>query len=59
MAKQVWLFDPRTAERKLTDLNMVAGITGRTVKSVRSSIGRRIKCLRSWYSCDLSAKLHS
>ena len=48
MAKQVWLFDPRTAERKLTDLNMVAGITGRTVKSVRSSIGRRIKCLNCY-----------
>ena len=48
MAKQVWLFDPRTAERKLTDLNMVAGITGRTVKSVRTSIGRRIKCLNCY-----------
>ncbi len=45
MAKQVWLFDPRTAERKLTDLNMVAGITGRTVNSVRTSI-QRIKELR-------------
>ncbi len=48
MAKQVWLFDPRTAERKLTDLNMVAGITGRTVNSVRTSIGRRIKCLNCY-----------
>ncbi len=48
MAKQVWLFDPRTAERKLTDLNMVAGITGRTVGSVRSSIGCKLKYLNCY-----------
>ena len=45
MAKQVWLFDPRTAERKCMDLNMVAGITGRTVGSVRKSIGSRLRSL--------------
>lgn len=48
MAKQVWLFDPRTAERKLTDINMVAGITGRTVGSVRKSIGRKLKSLNCY-----------
>ena len=48
MAKQVWLFDPRTAERKLTDLNMVAGITGRSVGSVRTSIGRKLKSLNCY-----------
>lgn len=48
MAKQVWLFDPRTAERKLTDLNMVAGITGRTVDSVRKSIGCKLKSLNCY-----------
>ena len=29
MAKQVWLFDPRIAERKLMDINMIAGIEQR------------------------------
>lgn len=48
MTKQVWLFDPRTAERKLTDLNMVAGITGRTVDSVRKSIGCKLKSLNCY-----------
>ena len=48
MAKQVWLFDPRTAERKLTDLNLVAGITGRTVGSVRKSIGCKLKSLNCY-----------
>ena len=48
MAKQVWLFDPRTAERKLTDLNLVAGITGRTVDSVRKSIGCKLKSLNCY-----------
>ena len=48
MAKQAWLFDPRTAERKLTDLNMVAGITGRTLDSVRKSIGRKLKSLNCY-----------
>lgn len=48
MAKQVWLFDPRTAERKLTDINMVAGITGRSVGSVRTSIGRKLKSLNCY-----------
>lgn len=48
MAKQVWLFDPRTAERKLTDLNMVAGITGRTLGSVRTSIGGKLRSLNCY-----------
>lgn len=48
MAKQVILFDPRTAERKLTDLNMVAGITGRTVGSLRTSIGCKLKSLNCY-----------
>lgn len=48
MAKQVMLFDPRTAERKITDLKMVAGITGRSIDSVRSSIGYRLKALNCY-----------
>lgn len=48
MAKQVWLFDPRTAERKRMDLDMVAGITGRTVGSVRKSIGSRLRSLNCY-----------
>ena len=56
MAKQVWLFDPCTAERKLTDLSMVAGITGRTVNSVRSSIGCKLKNLNC-YLLDIDTPL--
>ena len=56
MAKQVWLFDPCTAERKLTDLNMIAGITGRTVDSVRKSIGCRLRSLNC-YILELNTPL--
>ncbi len=48
MSKKVWLFDPFTAERKLTDLNTVAGITGRTINSVRGSIGCKLKILNCY-----------
>ncbi|WP_410496368.1 HNH endonuclease signature motif containing protein [Cellulosilyticum sp. ST5] len=48
MSKKVCLFDPFTAERKLTDLNIVAGITGRTVNSVRGSIGCKLKILNCY-----------
>ena len=48
MTKKVWLFDPFTAERKLTDLNTVAGITGRTINSVRGSIGCKLKILNCY-----------
>ena len=48
MSKKVWLFDPFTAERKLTDFNIVAGITGRTINSVRGSIGCKLKILNCY-----------
>lgn len=48
ITKKVWLFDPFTAERKLTDLNTVAGITGRTINSMRGSIGCKLKILNCY-----------
>ncbi|PHV72155.1 hypothetical protein CS063_01380 [Sporanaerobium hydrogeniformans] len=48
MSKSLLLFDPMTGERKFTDLQMLSGITGRTVGSLRTSIGRKIKLLNCY-----------
>lgn len=37
MEKQLYLFDPKTGERKKTTYKILSGITGRTVSSLRSS----------------------
>lgn len=50
MEKQLYLFDPQTAERKPTTYKQLSGITGRSIASLRSSKRHlcRMKILNSY-----------
>ncbi|WP_069997843.1 HNH endonuclease signature motif containing protein [Cellulosilyticum sp. I15G10I2] len=49
MEKQLYLFDPKTGERKKTTYKILSGITGRSISSLRSS--KRLCCKMKILGC--------